>query len=388
MKYTLIILWFISLMLAACTPNTTMFNSAEATPDFTPTPLPTPVRVFQATISADGRVVLPLAPQRFSFPAGLDGRIKNLSVVPGQRVKMGQLLAEIDDTDLQNAVKKVEASLAILQADINNQNAAPLASDIAEAQSNLKVAQAELKRVLALPSAEAITRAAADLRLQEVELRQAQEAYDAVAYAQGLGMSPQAAQLQQATLNHEKAQAAYDEATKPASESDIAAARLRVTEAENRLQKLLAGIRPEAEVLNNARIAQTKLDLAEAQANVMKAKMYAPWDGEVVEVNAAVGVHISTASVTLAQLTPLRFATTNFSERNLAEVKVGDKATLFLKSHPAVPFPAIVQRIELDSTQKDGDTALFTVYFDFNPGDLLIHPGMTGRVEITLEPSK
>jgi multidrug resistance efflux pump len=105
----------------------------------------------------------------------------------------------------------------------------------------------------------------------------------------------------------------------------------------------------------------------------------------VTAVNAAPGVLSSNASVTLAQTRPLRFVTSNFSERNLGDIKVGDKATIFLKAYPTVPMPAVIYRIELESSQKDGDTALFEVYLDFNSGDFEVRPGMTGRIEIALD---
>lgn len=380
---TLIIL--MNLLMAACGADS---DSTEATPEVTATPLPTPVTVLETTISADGEMVLPLPPQKFGFPSGVDGRVKAIHVALGQVVSAGQLLAEIDDTDLQNAVKRAQANLLVVQAEIDNQAVGPRASELAQAQASLQAARSEFDRVNSLPSEEAITRAAADLRLQEIELRRAQEAYDAIAYADTIALSPQAAELQQATLNHEKAVAAYDEATKPASESDIAAARSRVVEAEAQLDKLRVGLTDEAMILNEAKINQNRLELAEAKANLAKAKIYAPWDGLITEINGAPGVHVSNASVTLVQPEPLRFATENFSERNLPEVNVGDQATLFLKAHPGVPFKAVVQRIAFQSDKRDGDTALFTVYFDVEPDGLTLQPGMTGRVEITLEPEQ
>ncbi|MCB0153600.1 MAG: HlyD family efflux transporter periplasmic adaptor subunit, partial [Anaerolineae bacterium] len=267
--------------------------------------------------------------------------------------------------------------------------AAPaLPGDIAEAEASLATAQTELADILSRPSEEAITQAAADLRLREIELRQAQEAYDKVAYAEGIGLSPQAAELQRATLTYERAQATYDEATKPATEAQIATARLKVVQAQNQLDKLKAGLRPEAEAVNQTRLREAQLQVDQAQANLTQAVLYAPWDGEVTEVNAAPGVSTSNASLTLARTTPLRFATSNFSERNLADVQVGDEATIFLKSYPNTPFPAVIQRIELQSTAKDGDTALFTVYFDLNSAEFALRPGMTGRVEISIEPER
>jgi HlyD family secretion protein len=393
MKYirTIILIILSLLTISACAAGAGNFSFGQPTPTpaGTPTPLPTPVKVFQTTIAADGQVVLPISPQTFSFQSsGLSGTIAEIYVVPGQAVKKGDLLARIDDTDLRNTLAKAEASLASLQAQIANEESPALPGDIAEAQVNLETAQVELAHLLSLPSEEAITQAAADLRLREVELQQAQQAYDAVAYAEGIGMSPQAAELQRATLNYERAQAVYHEATKPATEAQIAAARLKVVQAQNRLDKLQAGPRPEAQAVNEAKLRETQLQVDEARANLAKAQLFAPWDGLVTAVNAAPGMSTSNASLTIAQVEPLRFATNNFSERNLADIQIGDKADIFLKAYPNVPFPAVIYRIELESSQKDGDTALFTVYLDFNSGDFEVRPGMTGRIEISIEPEE
>src|ERR1044071_9831715 len=179
--------------LAACTPDATSFGfGATPTPADTATPLPTPVQVFQTTISADGEVVLSVPVQSLNFQAaGTTGTIAEVYVIPGQVVKAGDPLARIDDTDLRRALEKAEASLALTQAQIENEQAPALAGDISEARASLEASQAALARLQALPSEEAITKAAADLRLNEVELRKAQEAYDTVAYADGVGMSPQ-----------------------------------------------------------------------------------------------------------------------------------------------------------------------------------------------------
>ncbi len=377
------------LLLAACQPDAASFSfgGATPTPENTPTPLPTPVQQYQTTISADGEVVLPAPPQVFTFDGlGVAGTIAEVYVLPGQPVTTGDPLARVDDTALRRAVEQAEAALASTQAQIASEEAPAQAGDIAEAQANLDSARAELKRLQELPSEEAITQAAADLRLREVDLKRAQEAYDAVAYAEGIGMSPQAAELQQATLNYERAQAIYDEATKPAAEAELARARATVAQAQNGLEKLLTGVRPEVRAANQARLHEAQLKVIEARDNLTKALLTAPWDGLVTEVNGAPGVSTTGASITIARVEPLRFATNNLSERNLADLEPGDEAILYLKTYPNVPFPAVIQRLELQSTAKDGDTALFTIYLDFNHADFAVRPGMTGRVEIAIEP--
>ncbi len=375
------------LALTACASATGNFgwNSEPPAPTATATPLPTPVKIFQAAISADGQVVLPLPPQVFSFQsAGLTGTVAEVYVRPGQSVKKGDLLVKIDETDLRRALDKATAALASTEAQITSEEAPALPGDIAEARANLEAMRTELKRLKELPSEDAVTQAAADLRLREIELKQAQEAYDKVAYAQSVGMSPQAADLQRSTLNYQRAQAVYNEATQPATVSELARAQANVAQAQSALDKLLNGTRPEVKAANSARLNEAKLQVAEARDNLAKAVLVAPWDGVITVVNGSPGVSTGNASITIAQVEPLRFVTTNFSERNLSDVNVGDKATIYLKTYPNVPFPAVIQRIELESTQKDGDTALFTVYLDFNHADFAVRPGMTGRVEIAI----
>lgn len=377
----------LSLSSVGCRPasGSFLFGGVTPTPQNTPTPLPTPIQVFQSTISADGEVVLPQPPVVFTFQSsGLSGTIEEIYVLPGQAVQKGDLLAKIDETALQRALEQAEAALASTEAQIASEEAPARAGDIAEAQANLEAAQADLNRLESLPSQEAIIQAAADLRLREVELRQAQEAYDAVAYAEGIGLSPQAADLQRATLNYERAQAIYDDAVKPADEAELTKARANLVQAQNRLDVLLEGTRPEVRAANQAQLSEARLQVVEARDNLAKAVLVAPWDGVVTEVIGAPGVSTNNASLTIAAVEPLRFATDNFSERNLRDVSIGDEAIIYLKTYPNVPIPAVVQRVELQSSQRDGDTALFTIYFDFNSAEFETRPGMTGRVEISV----
>ena len=378
------------LLLLACTPDAGSFNfsGATPTPEATPTLLPTPVQVFQTTISADGEVVLPIPPQTLSFQSGgISGTVAEVYVTTGQLVKRGDPLVRIDDTDLRTALEQAEAALSLTQAQIASEEAPALAGDIAEAQSGVEAAQAELDRLLSLPSEDAINKAAADLKLTEVDLARAQAAYDRIAYADGIGASSEAAELQKATLNYERALATFNEAGKPASEAEISAARSKIIQAQNQLDKLLSGVRPEAQAVNRAKLHEAQLKIDEARANLAKALLVAPWDGIVTEVNGAPGVSTSNASLTLAKIEPLRFVTSNFSERNLNDIEVGDEAVIFLKTYPNVPFPAVIHRIELEAAGKDGDTALFNIYLDFNSGNFEVRPGMTGRLEIQIEPS-
>jgi RND family efflux transporter MFP subunit len=87
-------------------------------------------RVYQGNLllglSADGRITLPVTGLDFA----VSGIIKNIYVTPGQMVQQGDLLAELDDADLQLALKTAQ----------NNLNKAQLAYEeaVASAEYNLQ----------------------------------------------------------------------------------------------------------------------------------------------------------------------------------------------------------------------------------------------------------
>ncbi len=85
-----------------------------------------------------------------------------------------------------------------------------------------------------------MTQLSADLRKKEVALQKAQEDYDKIAWQTSAGMTSQAVALQDATIDHESALAAYEEAaTAPASTSDLESARSSIQDAQAKLDDLL-----------------------------------------------------------------------------------------------------------------------------------------------------
>jgi macrolide-specific efflux system membrane fusion protein len=85
----------------------------------------------EQTVLASGAL---LANSMTSVGAEVSGTIQTLAVKLGDVVKAGDLIAEIDSVDQQNAVKSAEASLANMQAQLSAK------------QADLKIAQAALDR--------------------------------------------------------------------------------------------------------------------------------------------------------------------------------------------------------------------------------------------------
>jgi multidrug resistance efflux pump len=93
-------------------------------------------------------------------------------------------------------------------------------------------------------------------------------------------------------------------------------------------------------------------------------------------------VGAGTPIVTLLDAGELEFHTTNLSERDLAQISPGQTAVATLKAYPIEPIEATVVRIGLQAGAPVGDAATFPVVLVLSETDLLLRPGMTGRVEI------
>lgn len=115
-----------------------------------------------------------------SVGAQVSGRIESLNVELGQVVEAGDIVAEIDATDQQNAVKSAEASLANIQAqksaqeatDLQNRQALSRASDMLD-RSIISQAEYETYLVAAETSAAQIAALDAQIELAEITVESA-----------------------------------------------------------------------------------------------------------------------------------------------------------------------------------------------------------------------
>lgn len=123
-------------LLAACAPG------AGGNP--TPTPLPLLVKyesslfpVERGTIVAEQKVVGEITPSKQdTLFFRTTGHVTRVAVKSGDSVKQGQLLAELDTTDLQNQLQQAKIDLEVAMAD--------LAKNKAQSEYNLEKAKADV----------------------------------------------------------------------------------------------------------------------------------------------------------------------------------------------------------------------------------------------------
>ncbi|MGL4651220.1 MAG: biotin/lipoyl-binding protein, partial [Caldilineaceae bacterium] len=292
--------------------------------------------VALSATSASGNLALV---EERAVPLAVGGIVKTIAVEVGDAVQAGDLLLELDTTDLQRALAQAqlavesaqialddlnepataadlaqaEASLAEAEQNLADLLAGPSAAEVAAAQSSLAAAQASYTELLAGPSAAELTQLQADLRKAEIALADAQRAYDQVAWRADASASSAASDLQAATIDYEKVQAAYSEATAAASTSSVQSALSSVSNAQASLESLsesasaaeieaaeaqvssagadLADLQtgPSARDLRSAEISleNALISLESAQRDLDAAVLRAPVSGVVTALNAA-----------------------------------------------------------------------------------------------------
>jgi macrolide-specific efflux system membrane fusion protein len=128
------------------------------------------------TVLATGAL---LASSVTSVGAEVSGRIQSLPVRLGDVVKKGDLLAEIDSVDQQNAVKSAEASLANMRAQLSAKQADLKTAQAAVDRANKLKAQNLLSDADQLAAQAALASAQAAIASLEAQISQSELAVDA-----------------------------------------------------------------------------------------------------------------------------------------------------------------------------------------------------------------
>lgn len=248
------------------------------------------------TVVGSGAVA---AEQQLELPFQSAGRVSEVLVKEGQVVEAGEVLARLDDRDLQLQVANAEVSLTSAQARLaqsQDGNATPqdmtsAEASVANAEAGVRAAQAKLDDLRTGPSPESISAAQAqlaqaqatlsqlqdgpsaadetaakvDLANAEATLQRAQAAYDIVSYLPDISARPEAVELQQATNNYEAAKARHDNLFLPPNAAELASAQSQVRNAE-------AQLRAAREGASQADIAQAQAGVEQAQASLTQAR--------------------------------------------------------------------------------------------------------------------
>ena len=362
-------------------------------------------------------------------------RVKAVNVAEGDAVRAGDVLVQLDDAAAQAQLAQANAALATAQANHDLLAAGPTAeqlrqaeagvivatsnysrtisgsraADIAAAQAAFDAANEALRKVQAGPQPEDIAAAQAALQTSEAALKQAQAKYDDAFRRDpaGIGASPAALALEQATSAYAGAKAIYDKAMKPADAAqlsaatqqvesaraalermrtparayDIAQARAQIAQAQAQLDALRAGPRAQEIAAARAQIDAAQAQVQAAQAQLARLSLSSPITGTVTKVGIHAGESTAPGQVILsvADLQHLRVETTDLSELDVVNIRLGQPVTVLIKAL-GQRVPGTVTAIAAEAEALGGDVVYRTT-IELNQAPTGLRAGMSADVE-------
>ncbi len=273
--------------------------------------------------------------------AEVEGIIAEIYADEGDRVKKGDLIVRLSDRDYRAELGKVEAEIAEKQAHLRLLQAGPRREEIAvarteveKAQERLKYARETLDTFRDLHGEKAIAR----LRLKEAEEQVAVRGKD-------------------------------------------------LEGAEGRLKILLAGSRPEEIEATEAAIARLQAQRRYLDEQLTRVRIVSPISGVVTtpKLKEKIGEFVNKGDL-IAEVHELKTVTAEIpiSEKDIADVKVGEQVFLKARAYPDTSFSGKVTSIAPTATKQDewqtARTILVTTEID--NASRLLKPQMTGNAKI------
>jgi len=360
----------------------------------------------------------------------VDGTVTALPVEVGDAVEAGDLLVGVDTVTLERAaararldvaaaqnrldqlrdpataeeIAEAEANLASAQAKLDDVQQGPTATELAAARASLAAAQAKYGDVTEAMSDDETTKLKAGLEKARVNLEKAQRAYDQIKWAGDVGARPESANLQNATIEYEAAQAEYALAAEPASAGDVQSAVSSIRRAQSELDDLLrqpnaadiasaeaqvAGAQSQLDTLRGGadeleiraseiQLEQALVSLEEALVKLRSAEVSAPAAGVVTSIETAVGETVRAGNVVGTLADPQDLAVeVLIAEVDVANIAAGQPATISLDAFPGRSIEAAVERIA-PTHAAGGGAVNYQVDIRLTGTDLAgVRPGMT-----------
>ena len=284
----------------------------------------------QQTVSAPGQLA---TTRRVDLTFGVDGRLAKVTAHPGDSVRKGDVLAQLETSDLERTATKAELSLR-----------------------------------------------QAKLRLEQLQ-NPADEAK--IHHAKG-GMNQAAFMLvfTQIKLLISVLNSIWLDALGDAQSA--VGAWYTYKEAQEDLQQLQRGTAPADLEAAQLDVEKAQLDVEKAHNDLEKAVLVAPFDGVVLEVNAAPGDRISTSTTLITLIDPAAVEDrTTVVEEDLPLVQVDQPAELFFDAQPAIAVQGHVSRI-VPQRVPGQDRPLYSVYIALDELPKGLVPGMTVDASIII----
>lgn len=269
----------------------------------------------------------------------IPGAITKLTFEVGQKVKKGELLAELDSSSYEADLQQAEAALLASRSRLEEAQNGALPEEVNQARIAITVAQSKLDLVSS-------------------ELSRAKQ----------LAESTSQAELDQLVSGQKDAEA-------------------QVATLKDKLKLIEQGLRPERVKAIEAEVKQAEALVVKAKYFLDNTKILSPLDGTVLEKNAEVGeiLRPEVLSVSLCQLADMSIMEVEIDvqERELEKVEVGRTCTIIPDAYPDRKYTGKIDRFQPMVIRARG---VVRVTLRFDQPDQYLLPEMNVRAIIDNPP--
>jgi RND family efflux transporter MFP subunit len=270
--------------------------------------------------------VAPIDEQKLYFRT--DGRIRFIAVAEGDWVDAGQVLAELEMTDLLNQVDEARVNLQTMQKRLESIRQNPAA--VAEAQARLEMSQIRLEQARAQDPAEQIAIAAVELERARLALE------DAQVYQQR--------PLKEAEMSYQVAQASYQQALKAREQNHL---QVQLLEQEVELSRIaLQEAQQPDDYQATADVSLAELALKRLQDQAEMRRIRAPSRGQVMSISKVPGSEAAAYVPVVVVADPSTLeVVADLMRTEVIQLHVGQEARIELADFPGEVIQGAVRRL-------------------------------------------
>ncbi len=388
--------WVIGLLASSVVViGTTYFIVNRATPKSDIAQLTVPVESQDLTlrITASGKVV-PV--QSVNLSPKTSGRLEDLRVEQGDKVEQGQIIALMDDADIQAQLAQRRANLAQVQAELAQARAGSRPEEIGQARARLQQAEAQLSQARAGSRVEEIAQAKAqvDAAAARVSLTSSRVQRNRALAAQGAiaqdTLDEVLADDRSAKATLQEAQRRLVQLQNGSRTQEIDQQQGAVVEARQALQQLQNGTRPEEIAQAEAAVGAAVGQLQAVQVQLRDTIIRAPFSGVITQKDATEGAFVtpttsgsssSSANVTsIAKIARGLEILAQVPEVDVAQIKQGQQVEIIADAYPDQVFKGRVRLISPEAIVEQNVTS-FQVRVAIDTGKDELRSGM--NVDVT-----
>jgi HlyD family secretion protein len=333
---------------------------------------------LELTIPASGNVS---ASETRALSFSISGVIDKIQVDTNEKIEEGDELASLQSEDLQRQVERAELGVERAQLDLDEAKEDPDPEDVelAElakqsaaqalevARIGKQTAQADADRLVVQAQRE---RENAHIQLREAssgEKQRKEENYQDALVKEHIAKLNAELIIEQAQTEWESAYTQYQQAVRS-------------------LERLQSPPDEERIALLESQVRQAELNAQQAEKELSKTILTAPFDGYVADVEAQEGERVGLGDVILTLVDDARyFINLTVDEIDIGNIETDQSVDIILDAYPETVLEGHVDRIVPESTELAGITSYQVRVVVDDRANIELYEGMTASVDILVE---